>query len=78
MFELPNLDTLSTDSNDYRIAARIFRILGEYCENRSYSMEARRAGRIDEAVRNEEFNKRRYLSLPKWARWTEIENGKNS
>ncbi len=69
MFELPNLDELSTESNDYRVLARVFRVLGEYCENKSYSMEARRAGRIDEAVRNEEFNHRRYQSLPEWARW---------
>ncbi len=69
MFELPNLDTFSTDSNDYRVAARIFRILAEYCENRGYALEARRAGRIDEADRNDVFNQRRYESLPKWARW---------
>ncbi len=69
MFSVPNLDEFSTDPKDFATAARIFRILAEYCENKSYAMEARLAGRIPDAVRNERFNEERYNSLPKWARW---------
>ncbi len=69
MFEVPNLDDFSHNPKDQLEAARVLKILAAYCENRSFAIEARLAGRIDLAMRNESANEERYNSLPEWARW---------
>ena len=68
MFEVPNLDAFSHDPADQKEAARVLRILADYCDNRAVSIEARLEGRIDIALKNEAVNEHRYRSLPAWAR----------
>ena len=69
MFEVPNLDDFSHEPEDQLEAARVLKILSEYCATRSFSIEARLAGKIDVAMKLEQKNESRYNSLPQWAKW---------
>lgn len=69
MFEVPNLDGLSTEIADYARAAMVFGLLRDYCLNKQIAMSYRQAGRVDVAKEYEVECDRLHNLLPNWARW---------
>ena len=69
LFEVPNLDGMSMDPDDLRIAGDVFVQLAEYCRVTSTAMCARLDGRITAAIRHEHSAQIIYNSLPGWAKW---------
>lgn len=69
MFNAINLDDLSIDPMDFRVAACVLRQLAEYAELRACALEERLAGRVREATDLDRRLDSMYTALPEWARW---------
>jgi hypothetical protein len=69
MFEVPNLDDLSTDAADYNEAFKVFALLAQYAALKHCAMLARQGGNVAGALENEKTTQTVYGALPEWARW---------
>lgn len=67
--DVPNLDDLSCDPNDYAHAEHTLRVLAEWCHWKRRAMIARAGGRIGKALFAELACDRIYATLPEGARW---------
>ncbi len=70
MFDPINLDSLSTDPNDYHTIARVLDTLAEYARRKAEAMKLRMNGEIDRAAVIELGSLvKLYSVLPVWACW---------
>lgn len=69
LFDVPNLDGLSVDADDYFQASEVFHALSVYCQNKKISMSFRKHGNICKSEEIEKRNEKIYESLPDWAKW---------
>jgi len=70
LFDVPNLDGLSVDPDDYAKAEEVFRHLMNYSKYKKQSMEFRSSGDVSNALICEYLADAIYLTeLPEWARW---------
>lgn len=69
LFEVPNLDNLTTDSDQYRLLARVFQLLSNYARNKAEAMEFREGGYVELARQHEEICQTEYERLPPGYRW---------
>lgn len=67
MFDVQNLDTMTTDELDKLSLA--FHVLSEYADRKSCAIKSRKEGYVDEALTYESKCKYYYRHLPKWAQW---------
>lgn len=52
-----------------KVDKRVIKLLGQYAWFKAQAMEQRRKGRINEALKDEEFIERVYKALPAYAKW---------
>jgi hypothetical protein len=69
LFDVPNLDDLSVDPDDYDRAAAVMATLADYSKTKARAVRARAAGLIDTAILRERECEAIYQRLPGWARW---------
>jgi hypothetical protein len=69
LFDVPNLDKLSTDPEDYDRAALVLRVLSHYAEQKASALRRRTAGAPSKALAAEKVMELLYNDLPDWARW---------
>lgn len=69
LFDVPNLDDLTTDYRPMRQAAAVLRLLANYADVKADAMGFRKAGDIADAIVLEKGLERRYAELPAWAKW---------
>jgi hypothetical protein len=69
LFDVPNLDDMSVDPEDYREAARVLRALADYCERKGRAIQNRFKGNILSTGACDRECRMRYKDLPEWARW---------
>lgn len=69
MFDVPNLDDMSVDPNDYIDAEAVLKQLAAYCSLKQRAMRARLSGAVEVAVAWEQQMEAIYKRLPEWARW---------
>ncbi len=69
LFEVPNLDDISIDPDDYRQLVVVFGILQEYANTKHQAMRYRTFRELMAALRLEAHLEVLYDQLPEWARW---------
>jgi hypothetical protein len=69
LFEVPNLDAISTEPRDYEELEIVFSILSSYCDFKKIAMEQRAAGNVNGAIELEKRLEEFYDQLPIWAKW---------
>lgn len=69
MFDVPNLDGLSTDPKDLFEASNVLSRLACIAEYKGKAMELRAKGDIEAAESFERSADYQYKRLPEWAKW---------